>query len=413
MPARTSILILSALALLVSLRARADDEARPCATGVDVKTPEWLAGCEAAIAGEADAKRRAPLLFGRAFGAVERFRYDDAIADLNAALAADPENPDYLRERAFVHGELSNYSEAIDDLSHFIKQYPDDPSGYRERAYARHFSADLKGAYEDYARVLELTPDSLQSLLARAEAALWLGRFDEANVDAGSAQSRAQAFHEVEALGAATELLSRIQRWRDAVKGGDAAKRCKQARAIHKGGASKLVGDCSRAFLEASTGGAKADALTNRSVAWLAVANSPKSTTEDMRMALAFDPGNSERRVNLGYSYLASSESAAAMREFNSVLAGEKQWLALAGRAVARANLGDTEGATADALESQKINPNEVATTVLADIAYEKGDRDRARGLYLDLYRLGTRNDRLFERLSELGVADPARAAGK
>ena len=47
---------------------------------MDVKAPEWITGCEAALAKEPEAKRRAPLLFGRAYYAVEQFRYDDAIA---------------------------------------------------------------------------------------------------------------------------------------------------------------------------------------------------------------------------------------------------------------------------------------------------------------------------------------------
>ncbi|HEV7609674.1 MAG TPA: hypothetical protein VGO61_20230 [Steroidobacteraceae bacterium] len=378
-----------------------------------MKAPEWLASCEAAIAGETDARKRAPLLFGRAYGAVERFRYDDALADLNTALATDPENTDYLRERAYVHGELSNFAQAIADLDLFIKQHPEEPSGYRERSFARHYYGDLKGSYDDRARVLELTPDSLQSLIARAEAALWLGRLDEATADATSAQSRAKTFNEAAAQSSASDLLSRINRWRDATHGSRAAQRCSKAAAIHKAGSSKLIGDCSRAFFEASTGKDKADALSTRSIAWLVVANSETSATEDMKMALAFDPANVERHINLGYSYLSSSHSWAANREFERALAIEKHWLALAGRAAARVNLGDTDGALADALESQQLHPNEAAGSVLADIAYDKGERDRARVLYLEVYRLGSRSDQLLQRLSELGVPDPDKAIRK
>ena len=413
MPAGNSIVILSALAILASMQVQAADEPRPCAIDDDVKAAEWLTSCEAALASETDAKRRAPLLFGRAYGAVERFRYDDALTDLNAALAADPENSDYLRERAYVHGELSNFSEAIADLDHFIKQHPNEPSGYRERAHARRYHADLKGAYDDSARVLELTPNLPEAILARAEAAIWIGKFDEAIADADRVQSRAEAFNEGELQGSALDLMSRVKRWRDASRGSGAAQRCKQSKDIRKGSASKLIGDCSRAFFEASTGAAKADALTTRSIAWLVIANSQTSATEDMKMAVAFDPANDERHINLGYSFLASDSSWAAIREFDRVLSSDRHWLALAGRAAARSNLGQNDGAHADALESLKLHPNEAATLVLADLAYQQGDRDRAREAYLAAYRLGSRNDRVIERLSELGVADPARAIGK
>jgi len=367
MPGRYSKFI-SALTILVSLQAQAASEVPPCAINVDVKAPEWITSCEAAIARESDVKRRAPLLFGRAYYAVEQFRYDDAIADLNAALAADPDNPAYLRERAYVHGELSNLDEAIGDLDRVIAQKPKEAYGYRERAYARHYRGDLKGAYEDRAREFELTPDSLDALVARGRAALWLGRFDDAKADATRARAGAKVAGNDDVYRSASELLSHIALWRDTTRGADAAKVCSEDLETDKSDRPKLIGDCSRAFLEAKTGVAKADALTSRSTAWLVAEDSQNESTGDLRLALAFDPANVARYINLGYSFLMLSHSWAAKLEFDRALALDKHWLALAGRAAARLNLGDKEGALADARASNELHPNnEAAAGVLAD----------------------------------------------
>jgi tetratricopeptide (TPR) repeat protein len=412
MPRGNSLMIAAAFASLVSITTHSAEESLPCAVTVDVKAPEWLTRCEAAIAAEPDSKKRAPLQFGRAYGSVERFNFDAAVADLDAALAADPENPDYLRERAYVHGELSNFEPALADLDHFLKLRPDELLGYRERAYARHFHGDLTGAYDDTARVLALNPDSSDALLGRAEAALWLGRFDEAVKDASRAQARARVCHEEGTSSSAAALLARIDLWRDASRGARAARLCEQGKSLVNVRAQKLIGNCSRAFLDAKTGAAKADALTIRSVAWL-VTESQDYATEDMRMAVAFDPDNVERHTNLGFSYLSNHHSWAANREFDRSLAIDRYWLALAGRASARANLGDLEGADKDARESRTLHPNFAASGLLADLAFDHGERDAARGLYLEAYRLGSRDDHVVERLQELGVEDPDHAEPK
>jgi len=353
--------------MLASAQMHAAPDAPACATNVDTKTPEWRTQCDAAIAGETDIKRRAALLFGRAYGAVEQYRFDDAITDLNAALLADPDNPGYLRERAYVHGELTNLDQALADLDVFVRLKPDDASGYRERAYARHYHGDLKGAYEDRARVFALEPESLGALLARGDAALWLGRYDDAKADATRARAGAKLAGDEETQNAAADLLSHIARWRDSTRGAEAVRNCKQDPQPDAGRTPKLIGDCSRAFLEAKTGVDRADALTTRSMAWLVLASLQDNATEDMRLALAFDPGNAVRHINVGYSFLSTNHSWAAKREFDRALAIDKHWLALAGRAAARLNLGDAEGARADARASNELHPNEAAAGVLAD----------------------------------------------
>jgi len=389
------------------------DEAPPCAINVDMKAAEWRPNCDAAIACETDAKRRGALLYGRAYSAIEEYRYDDAMADLNAALTADRDNPAFLRERAYLHGEFSHFDLATSDLDRATEQRPEDPLMYHERAFARHYLPDLQGAYDDRARELALTPDSLDALIARGEAALWLGKFAAATADAKKARSRANAAKDEDSARDAVGLLARIDKWRDATKSPRAAGRCEQGNDLKKGDAPKLIGDCTRAFFQASTGAAKADALSTRSVAWLVNEGAQDKATEDMRMALAFDPGNYQRHINLGYSYISVNHSRAASWEFDRALALQNHWLALAGRAAAKANLGDTAGARADAEASMKLEENEAATWVLADLAFDEGNRDRARELYSTLYVKGSRDDQLIERLKDLGLTDPEHALSK
>lgn len=402
---------LTAILLGFGIDARAAT-LEPCAINGDVKSDAWRTQCDEAVAREADATKRAALLFGRAYGAIELYRYDDALTDLNAALSADPDNPRYLHERAYVYGELSEFPAAIADLDRQISLQPNEPTAFRERAYARRYVADLKGAYEDRARELELEPESASSLFARGQAAMWLGRFDDATADAMKAQKLAKSAGDERGSSEAAELLTRLGHWRDVSRGANPGSHCKME-SLTKDKPSTRIGDCTRAFFEATTGSAKADALTTRHTAWLVLANSPDDSEEDLRIAVAFDPGNAERHINLGYSYLSNRHSWAARREFDRALAIDEHWLAFAGRGAARLNLNEIEGAIADARASMDLHPNEAAARLIGDIAFTKGDREGARSSYLIVYRLGSRDNGLIERLKELGVPDPAQAMGK
>lgn len=379
-----------------------------CAVDQPMDAPEWLASCNAAIKSEKDPGRLATLLFGRAYFAVEQYRYDAALEDLDAAVTADPDCVRCRHERAYLNGELSNYAAALADLDYEIKLTPKSASAYSERAYARTFNGDLGGAYQDRARDLELQPDDLDSLLARSEAALWLGRFEDATADAAQAQAFAKEASDQETTDRATQRLEEIKLWRTTSPGPKAAERCVMKDTLVASDPKTLIGDCTRAFFDAKDGAAKAEALTTRSTAWTVLANSPDDAALDMRVAAGLDPGNPHRYINLGYAYLTTRHSWAAKREFDRAIALERSWLALAGRASARLNLDDAQGAEADALESMKIELNQAAAWVLGDLAFDAGQKDRAREMYLATYRLGSRDDRLLARLKELGVPDPA-----
>ena len=73
-----------ALLLVASLTAHAEAPAT-CDMQGDFKSPQWRLACDAAIENEHNVRQRALLLQHRAYVAVEEYRYDDAIVDLDRA----------------------------------------------------------------------------------------------------------------------------------------------------------------------------------------------------------------------------------------------------------------------------------------------------------------------------------------
>jgi tetratricopeptide (TPR) repeat protein len=384
----------------------------PCDLHEDFKQPQWRLACDTAITQEADAGQRAKFLQARAYVAIEQYRFEDALADLNGALAAYPDCADCLHERAYLNSELGEYTAATADLDREIALQPKRAAAWRERAFARTFSGDLAGAYQDRVRSNELEPSST-ARRARGDAALWLGRFDDATADYSQAEKLANDAGDDAARAAAAAKLEEVALWRASAGDKKSARRCvTQNLAGTDPKVKQLIGDCTQAFLQAKDGPAKTEALTWRSSLWsLYDAGDFDRATLDSRIAVGLDPGNHELYVNLGFNYLQTKHSWAARREFDRAIALNRSFLALAGRAQARENLDDPDGAFADAKASYEIKPNQAALWVLGDLVYEKGDREAARKFYLGAYKLGSRDDRLIARLKELGVDDPAKAA--
>lgn len=82
--------------------------------------------------------------------------------------------------------------------------------------------------------------------------------------------------------------------------------------------------------------------------------------------------------------------------------------MALAGRASAQYNLGEKNLSFRDAKESFEMEPNVLALWMLGDLAKDKHDDAMAKSFWIGVYHLGSRDDRLLERLRGVGVSDPA-----
>jgi tetratricopeptide (TPR) repeat protein len=366
-----------------------------------------IRSCDEAIAAERDRHLKAHLLLGRAYAFNENYKYDEALKDLDAALAIEPDMPGALHERGYTLGELGDYGRALRDLDREVALRPDSPQAYRERAYARHWSGDFAGAWTDRDREVALQPNGADPLLARADAALWLGRFEDARRDVAAAEALARIAGDGKAAQAAQRARQHISSLSTTGSGGSPAERCHAADKEGKFGRANLIGDCTAAFLAVGDNKTKAELLTIRAIAWLIARQDEVAATDDERTAVALDPGNAKWHMNLGFSYMLAHHSWAAAREFDKALALHEDWLAAAGRAQARLNLGRDDEALADAKKSFEIKPNPVALDVLGQLAHARKDDHAAKVYWMGAYHLGEHGDSLIAELKSIGVDHP------
>lgn len=363
--------------------------------------------CDAAIASATDRRIKARLLLRRAYQHNETHDHDAALRDLDAAIAADPAFGVARHERSYTYSELREFARALADSDRDVELRPQEPDAYRERAFARHGFGDLNGAWEDRARVAALEPKSAGALAARGEAALWLGRFDDARADAAAALAMAEAAGDGNAAASAKALQKDIILWTTRSGASSAQAACLAAEKQGRFESKAVIGDCTAAFLAATSGHAKAEMLTTRALALIVAAQDQRAAIADQAMAVALDPGNADWHANLGGSYIQVHHSWAGKRELDIAIRLKDSWAARAQRAAARYNLRDFDGAFADAKRSLEMRPNEVALTVLGDLAHDRGEDKLAKLDWMAAWGLGDRDDGLRERLKGIGVADP------
>lgn len=392
------MIVLAALALLLD-----EPDLPPCVAQLQTEA----GACDAAIATEKDARVKARLLLRRAYMRNEKYQYEEALRDLDAAVAADPAYGVAWHERSYTHSELREFAQALADSDRDVALRPGEADAYRERAFARRGLADFSGEYEDRTKVVALEPKKPGPRIARGRAALWLGRFDEARADAAEGLALAQAAGDSEGTAQAQALQKHILLWTTRSGASDPDAACRHAQDKGQFGTDGVIGDCTAAFLAAKTPHAKAELLTIRALAFLVAAQDQAGAVDDEAMAVAIEPGNADWHANLGSSYVMVRHSWAAKRELDIAIGLKDSWGARAERAAARYNLKDYEGAAADAKKSVEMQPNEVALTVLGDLAHDRGDKDSAKLYWMTAYRLGDREDDLLKRLKSVGVDDP------
>ena len=365
----------------------------------------WRSACDAAIAGATEPRLKAELLFRSAYAYNEHDGYFDAERALQEATRLDPAHALAWHELSYTENALGNYAPAEQAADRAIALIPDRAQPYQERGMARHAQGNLEGAYADRDRVAEMMPDDAGAHLGRAIDALWLGRFDQAAADLDAASTRARD----------DQLRQRVEHWRNALRlwrtrsgAADPGATCVMPNDNDPLLRPGFIGDCTAAFLAEARPARRAEILTTRSVAWLVAAQDSEASTGDRAIAAALDPGNADMHANLGFSYLNVHHSWAASRQFDRSLAIRESWMALAGRASAKYNLHDPQGAFADARRSVEIQPNELALTVLGDLSHDRGDDARARFYWMTAYHIwATVDEGLIERLRSIGVDHP------
>lgn len=401
----TAALLLTVLHFFMPMAAQAE-EVSGCPLAEAGKQKSWDHVCATAIEAEHDPTKKAELLFRRAYVLNERQAYEQSIVDLNAACALMPHHVKYLHERAYAFNSLGRYREALVDLNEQASLDPQSPGVYSERALAKTRLADWEGALADRDQETKLLPNSKSAMVARAEARIWLGQFAEAQQDLKAAAALPAGLAHADDEKYSERVSLQLAAWIHHSSGDDPGAKCGSADTNEDFLQPTIIGDCSMAFLSAKTPQDKADALTHRSIAWLSQ-QSVHDATADREAAAALDPDNPDRHTNLGFAYLEESHSWAARQEFDHSLSIRKTYMALAGRSSAHYNVGEKDLAFHDAKESFEMQPNELALWMLGDLAKDKHDDARARSFWMGAYHLGSRDDRLLERLRSVGVSDP------
>jgi len=367
------------------------------------KTGAVDAACAAAIDGERDPATKSVLLFRRAYvldATNDVSKFQTALDDLNAAIKLDPENYNALHERAYLYNAYGRWAEARADLDTQLALTPGDSAGWQERALSRTKLGDLQGAYDDHDAAIRAGDTSWDAYLARAIAALWIGKFDVARSDIARAEGGDKQ--------KADALTAELSLWQ--AHGDKPAEVCSAA---EKSGAyqKETIGDCTAMFLAANTDKDRAAALTIRAIAWMIAAQNENYWARDLEVAAALDP-SPHALSNLGYAYVEMRHSAAAIPLFERSIATEPGFYNYAGLASAKLNAGDLDGAEAAARSSNAMHKNDVAMLVLGDVAYARTKKyDEAKAFWIAAYNLGDHGDDLAARLKDAGVPIPPPAS--
>ncbi len=120
--------------------------------------------------------------FHRARGAVLRFRgnFDAALAEFNKALELDNRPYKVYLELASLHVLKGNPVGAKRDINKAVSLAPDLYYGYLGRAAVREAYKEYEGALADYRQAIKLAPQMVESHLSASNLLVGLGRIQEA-----------------------------------------------------------------------------------------------------------------------------------------------------------------------------------------------------------------------------------------
>jgi tetratricopeptide (TPR) repeat protein len=134
------------------------------------------------------------LRFLRGLVTCERGDPARAIADFDAAIAAQPRNTQFYRGRSLALSAVGRYREALQDANHLVAVVPQQAESFYARGVARSGLGYDWEAVADFDRALTLRPELIYPLDARARSHERLGRAAEAATDRDRAR-RAEAEH--------------------------------------------------------------------------------------------------------------------------------------------------------------------------------------------------------------------------
>jgi tetratricopeptide (TPR) repeat protein len=108
------------------------------------------------------------LMIDRAEAYAASGKYQEALADLDKAIAHDAHRVDALVFRAAAHRALQQLDPALRDAEAAVRASPDNPDALLERGNIRRLKGDAAGARKDWLRIAQIAPDSPAAQAAKA-----------------------------------------------------------------------------------------------------------------------------------------------------------------------------------------------------------------------------------------------------
>jgi tetratricopeptide (TPR) repeat protein len=112
-------------------------------------------------------RQHANILVDRAATYADAGEYADAVIDLNASLAIEPQNPDALAFRASARRHLDEVDVALVDAEQAVALDPHNIIGLLERGIIYKLKARPDAARQDWLRIIQIAPDSDAGRAAR------------------------------------------------------------------------------------------------------------------------------------------------------------------------------------------------------------------------------------------------------
>ncbi len=101
--------------------------------------------------------------------------YDEALKNIEQAIEIDPNDDDYVSEKADLLYDMGRGKEAIEAYDQYVKANPEFYGGYYRRGFLKDNLNDVDGAIEDYSMAIALQPDYPYAYLGRGDKLLLKG----------------------------------------------------------------------------------------------------------------------------------------------------------------------------------------------------------------------------------------------
>ncbi|MEV5325419.1 tetratricopeptide repeat protein [Nonomuraea sp. N2-4H] len=229
-------------------------------------------------------------------------RREEALADYDRAIAADPGYPDYYLDRGNLLHAMGRSDEALADYEAVMRLSPPFPEAYYNRSEVRYAAGDLAGARADLDHTLELDPDFAPAYVNRCGLHVAAGDYVRARQDVERGLALAPEDPYLLCVLGQVELAE--QRYPESRLAFDraleidpelvAAWAGRAELAFERGDNELAVSDLTRALKLGET----AELLYNRSLAYRA-AGLAEQARQDLLRAAELDPDDADVRAAL------------------------------------------------------------------------------------------------------------------